>query len=100
MVSILVSAACGMAGGAAAVGLPNLSVCGLACTPLPRCVVSIAVMSRTVACQMLRCGGVWCVCCSCGGVSSVHPPLVVVVGGAIVDGGACVVVGGVVMEGR
>lgn len=37
----------------------------------------------------------------CGGVSFVHPPLVVVVGGAIVDGGACVVVvGGIVMEGR
>ena len=37
----------------------------------------------------------------CGGVSSVHPPLVVVVVGAIVDGGACVVVvGGVTSEGR
>lgn len=37
----------------------------------------------------------------CGGVSSVRPPLVVVVGGGIVDGGACVVVvGGMVMEGR
>lgn len=28
-----------------------------------------------------------CLWCSCGGVSSVHHPLVVVVGGAIVDGG-------------
>ena len=42
--------------------------------------------------------GVWC---SCGGVSSVHLPLVVVVGGAFVCGGACVVVvGGMVSEGR
>lgn len=43
--------------------------------------------------------GVWCVVCVslsrslCGGVSSVRSPLVVVVGGAIVDGGwHCVVV--------
>lgn len=38
------------------------------------------------------CCGVWVVSvrlrCSCGGVSSVRSPLVVVVGGAIVDGGA------------
>ena len=52
-----------------------------------------------------RCCGVWvvsvCLCCSCGGVSFVHPPLVVVEGGAVVDGGACVVVvGGMVSEGR
>lgn len=42
-----------------------------------------------------------CLCCSCGGVSSVCSPLVVVVGGAVVDGGVCVVVvGGMVSEGR
>nr|DAN02269.1 MAG TPA: hypothetical protein [Caudoviricetes sp.] len=29
-----------------------------------------------------------CLWCSCGGVSSVHPPPLVVVGGAVVDGGA------------
>ena len=49
----------------------------------------------TVPCQVC---GVWvvsvCLCGSCGGVSSVHLPLVVVVGGAIVDGGGAVVVGG------
>ena len=40
------------------------------------------------------------VCSSCGGVSSVHSPLVVVEGGAIVDGGvSCVVVGGMLGKG-
>jgi len=34
------------------------------------------------------CGWWTCVWCSCGGVSSVRSPLVVVVGGAVVDGGA------------
>lgn len=42
-----------------------------------------------VSCQVC---GVWvvsvCLRCSRGGVSSVYPPLVVVVGGAVVDGGA------------
>lgn len=49
---------------------------------------STAVMSCTVPCQVC---GVWvvsvCLCCSCGGVSSVCYPLVVVEGGAVVDGG-------------
>lgn len=49
---------------------------------------STAVMSCTVTCRVC---GVWvvsvCLWCSCGGVSSVHSPLVVVEGGAIVDGG-------------
>ena len=62
----------------------------------------------TASCHALllvRLGGVWvvsvCLWCSCGGVSSVRSPLTVVVGGAIVDGGACgVVVGGIAMEGR
>lgn len=50
---------------------------------------------------LVVCGVSVCLWCSCGGVSSVHSPLVVVEGGAIVDGGACaVVVGGMVMEGR
>ena len=44
-------------------------------------------MSRTVRCQVLQCvGECVCLCCSCGGVSSVHSPLVVVVGGAIAEG--------------
>lgn len=52
-----------------------------------------------------RVRGVWvvdvCLCCSCGGVSSVRSPLVVVVGGAIVDGGVLSwMVGGMVSEGR
>lgn len=42
-----------------------------------------------------------CLCCSCGGVSSVCSPLVVVEGGAIVDGGLpSWMVGGMVREGR
>nr|DAO87848.1 MAG TPA: hypothetical protein [Caudoviricetes sp.] len=45
-------------------------------------------VSCTVLCQVC---GVWVVsvrlCCLCGGVSSVRSPLVVVEGGAIVDGG-------------
>ena len=55
---------------------------------------------------LARCCGVRvvdvCLCCSCGGVSSVcPPPLVVVVGGAIVDGGVLSwMVGGMVSEGR
>lgn len=49
--------------------------------------------------------GVWvvsvCLCCSCGGVSSVRSPLVVVVGGAIVEGGGVRrMVGGMASEGR
>ena len=63
---------------------------------------STAVMSCTVLCQVC---GVWvvsvCLCCSCGGVSSVCSPLAVVVGGAVVDGGvAWRMVGGMVDEGR
>lgn len=49
---------------------------------------STAVVSCTVRCRVC---GAWvvsvCLWCSCGGVSSVHPPPLVVVGGAIVDGG-------------
>lgn len=49
--------------------------------------------------------GVWvvsvCLCCLCGGVFSVRSPLVVVEGGAIVDGGVPLwMVGGMVSEGR
>lgn len=51
------------------------------------------------------CCGVWvacvCLCCLCGGVSSVRSPLTVVAGGAIVDGGVLSwMVGGMVREGR
>ena len=50
--------------------------------------VSSAVMSHSLPRQVLWCV-VACVClwCSCGGVSCVCSPLVVVVGGAVVDGG-------------
>ena len=48
---------------------------------------------------------VWCgcvsVCCSCGGVSSACSPLVVVEGGAVVDGGVPLwMMGGMMGEGR
>lgn len=68
----------------------------------------IAVLAST-AVRVVHCclPGVWCagVCvsvwCSCGGVSSVCSPLVVVVGGAVVDGGVpSWMVGGMVSEGR
>lgn len=54
---------------------------------------------------LARCCGVWvvdvCLCCSCGGVSSVYSPLVVMVGGGVVDGGVpSWMVGGMVSEGR
>jgi hypothetical protein len=48
--------------------------------------VSTAVVSCTVPCWVR---GVWwcvCLCCSSYGVSSDHSPLMVVVGGAVVDG--------------
>ena len=46
------------------------------------------------------CGVGVCLWCSCGGVSSVHPPPHSVEGGAIVDGGVrVVVVGGVARKG-
>lgn len=61
-----------------------------------------------LSCRVLfhcRVCGVWvvsvCLWCSCGGVSSVCSPLVVVEGGAVVDGGVPLwVVGGMVSEGR
>lgn len=93
MVSILlVCVQCGMAVGGAAAGLPQPSVCGL-CHPLPACTVSTAQSCRV----LFLVGGrtVRVVSISprslCGGVSSVYPPLVVVVGGGVVDGGARVV---------
>ena len=63
--------------------------------------VSAAVVSCAVRCRV--CGVVWCVClcCSCGGVSSVRSPLVVVVGGAIMRrAGSVGMVGGMMVEGR
>ena len=46
---------------------------------------------HVVYCSIAGCCGVWvvsvCLCCSCGGVSSVRSPLTLVVGGAIVGGG-------------
>lgn len=67
-----------------------------------------AVLASTAVCVM-HCSiagcGVWVVgarlWCSCGGVSSVCSPLVVVEGGAVVDGGVSLwMVGGMVSEGR
>lgn len=64
------------------------SVCGSCPTHPIAVLASTAVMLCTASCRVR---GVWvvsvCVCCSCCGVSSVCSPLVVVVGGAIVDGG-------------
>lgn len=76
--------------------------CG-SCPTRPIAVLaSTAVMSHSVPCRVC---GVWvvsvCLWCSCGGVSSVRSPLVVVVGGAVVDGGMLSwMVGGMVNEGR
>lgn len=90
---------------------PSSSVCGMAVGALlsscpvqwcgPRPAHPAAVLAST-AVRVVYCSlpGVWCVWvsvsvwCSCGGVSSVCSPLVVVVGGAVV------VVGGMVGEGR
>lgn len=62
--------------------------CGSCPTHPIAVLASIAVMLCTVLCQVC---GVWvvsvCLWCSCGGVSSVCYPLVVMVGGAVVDGG-------------
>lgn len=52
---------------------------------------------RVVHCSLpgVRCVVVGvCLWCSCGGVSSVRSPLVVVVGGAIMDGGGGIADGG------
>lgn len=80
----------------------SVQLCGSCPTHPTAVLASTAVMSCTVPCQVC---GVWvvsvCLWCSCGGVSSVRSPLVVVVGGAIVDGGvAWWMVGGMVSEGR
>ena len=61
--------------------------------------LSCRVLSRCRVC------GVWvvsiCLWCLCGGVSSDHSPLTVVVGGGIVDGGVALCGGGgMTMEGR
>lgn len=63
--------------------------------------VSTAAVSRAVCCQVYGvCGACVCLWCLCGGVSLVRSPLMVVVGGAVVCGGACVVVvGGIALEG-
>lgn len=62
--------------------------CGSCPTHPIAVLASTAVMSHSVSCQVY---GVWvvdvCLWCSCGGVSSVCYPLVVVEGGAIMDGG-------------
>ena len=96
------SSVCGMAVVRAAAVLPSaMGVARALLIPL-QCRQCTAVMSRTVPCRVC---GVWavsvCLWCSCGGVSSVHSPLAVVEGGAIVDGGvAWRMVGGMVSEGR
>lgn len=70
--------------------------------------IPLQYSSVLLSCRALllarRCGA-WvvsvCLWCSCGGVSSVRSPLVVVEGGAIVDGGVpSWMVGGMVSEGR
>nr|DAF93817.1 MAG TPA: hypothetical protein [Siphoviridae sp. ct0eR1] len=71
-----------------------LLACAVRCVrPGPHSTSSVrgeyCVMSCTVPCRV--CGAVRvsvCLCCSCDGVSFVCSPLVVVVGGAIVDGWA------------
>nr|DAM57424.1 MAG TPA: hypothetical protein [Caudoviricetes sp.] len=96
------SSVCGMAVGVLLLSCP-VKWCGSRPTHPTAVLTSTAVMSRTVPCQVLWCVGGECVClcCSCGGVSSVCSPLVVVVGGAIVDGGVPLwMVGGMVREGR
>lgn len=62
--------------------------CGSCPTHPTTVLASTAVMSCTVLCQVCGMRVVTvCLCCSCGGVSSVRSPLVVVDGGAIMDGG-------------
>lgn len=81
------SSVCGMAVGVLLLSCP-VQWRGSCPTHPIAVLVSTAVVSCTVPRQV--CGAVRVsvsVCCSCGGVSSVHSPLVVVVGGAIVDGG-------------
>ena len=95
------SSVCGMAVECTAAVLPS-AWCGSCPTHPIAVLASTAVMSCTVLCQVC---GVWvvgvCLWCSCGGVSSVHSPLTLVVGGAIVDGGVLSwMVGGMVSEGR
>lgn len=99
MVSILLGVWNG--GGCAAAVLPS-AVAWLCPTHPIAVLASTAVMSCTVPCQVLRCAGAGvCLCCSCGGVSSVCSPLTLVEGGAFVDGGvAWRMVGGMVSEGR
>lgn len=99
MVSILLGVWNG--GGVCCCCPAQCSGCGQCPTHPTAVLASTAVMSCTVPCQVC---GVWvvdvCLCCSCGGVSSVRSPLTVVVGGGIVDGGAyVVVVDGIVMGG-
>lgn len=78
---------CGMAVVCAAAVRP-VRWCGSCPTHPIAVLASTAVMSHSVPCQVC---GVWvvsvCLWCSCGGVSSVRSPLVVVEGGAVVDGG-------------
>ena len=69
--------------------------------PLQCCWVLRRVMLLFFAGWCGVCGVCVCLWCSCGGVSCVCYPLVVVVGVAVVDGGCgIVVVGGMVNEGR
>lgn len=89
MVSILLGVVCGMAVVCVAAVLPSAVVWLVPYSS--RCSAGeYCCQSCVVSCQVC---GVWvvsvCLWCSCGGVSSVHSPLVVVEGGAIVDGGAC-----------
>lgn len=76
--------------------------CGSCPTHPIAVLASTAVMSCTVPRQVCGVQVVSvCLCCSCGGVSSVRSPLTLVEGGAITVGGvAWWMVGGMVSEGR
>ena len=78
---------CGMAVVCAAAS-PHCPACAARALPIP-VQYSAVLLSCRVPCLAGCVVWVVCVClrCSCGGVSSVHSPLTVVVGGAVVGGG-------------
>lgn len=102
MVSVSAACCCGMAVGVLSLVYPTQCVRPMLSTP--QCALCEYCCRVTL---LFSAGCVvrgWCVsvrlCCSCGGVSSAYPPLVAVVGGAVVDGGACSVMVGGMMMGR
>lgn len=87
---VSVSLRCGVLnGGGVCYCLPALSS-GVARARLSQCNSRQCCCHAAYCLVAVSCGVVWAsvsVCCSCGGVSCVRSPLVVVVGGGIVDGG-------------